>query len=173
VKRVLASLQLSRQNFLGVHLRKMEDQCLNAMKKLSGRKYSTNLLPFCNISIGLVQDVQETLSLKNFPLFYATDGQKEIRDKEFSDAGGVTTDWNTIPKDIFSPALDMFLLREADVFIGNPASSFSSLVSQWRVANRKKNKEILSWPQIYTSMTVDSFYDHPNFEFWCKKDSGK
>lgn len=123
----------------------------------------------CNISIGVVQGVQQLFpESSNMKIFVASDGQDPARDSSFQSLGAYFIDWSQLDQNIFPPVLDLFLLTESEIFIGNPTSSFSSLVATWRVIKRQRNQEVLSWPLVYPEMTMESFFKCARFEFWCR-----
>jgi hypothetical protein len=64
---------------------------------------------------------------------------------------------------VFEPAVDMFLLERAELFIGNMLSTFSTNVAAIRYASGAR-PSVLSWPEIETNK---SFWECERAHFWC------
>jgi hypothetical protein len=173
----------------GVHLRKMEKVCYGNAKAYFSPQTTVNIRNMCSMNYSLVSDIVQTIYSNEEteaipPLFVATDRQDSDRDKQFVENGGVVVDWKSVMsnsgKSLFEPALDFFMLIDADVFLGNSVSSFSSTVAMIRVAKKKINREIMSWPLVRLEddssedssslfSSVDSFWKCNRFKYWCAK----
>jgi hypothetical protein len=166
----LAKAKDEGKTVVAVHLRKMEQMCYKYVKANYDSLYYENLRNMCNITVDVVSEVVDFLDLdiSSSEIFVATDGQDVNRDASFAAVGARFVNWSNVDTHhFFAPALDFMLLQKADVFIGNPTSSFSSLVSLFRVHNSNVNREFLYWPIVYPDLSVDSFFKCARFEFWC------
>lgn len=165
-------------NYVAVHLRKMESVCYNHARKHFLPNFQENLQAMCNITYGLVSSaiskIYPELISKSFPIYVASDLQDPDRDADFKKNGAIFYDFKKDPTIgekgsslYFGPALDFFLLIDSDTLIGNSMSSFSSIASAIRVSQKNQNHEILSWPLIFSSNSVEDFWKCSRFEFWC------
>lgn len=178
VEHVRSALHLDR--YIAIHLRGFENTCMRIMNITFSTERVESLHSMCNITVDTVtRFAEQPLGLRNesghmLPIYVASDGQNKKKDDSFKNKlnARFLSDALKLKPDPFveslSPAfIDFFMLFEAEVLIGNPASSFAGTAAKARVAQRGVNKELFSSPLIYPSLTVADFNKCLLFESVC------
>lgn len=161
---------LTKGKYVGVHLRKLESECLRHAKSHFQSDFQQSLTSMCNISLSMVRDITEK-HLQNstdMKVFVASDGQDRVRDSQFRDTGAVFIE-QVDAHGYFLPALDYLMLLDSFSMIGNPMSSFSSTVAIIRVGRGRANRDILNWPIVNEGIDESNFWTCHRFMFWCSK----
>lgn len=166
--------------YVAVHLRWLEGKCVGRAGMYYMKHVSKPIANMCLNKWELTSKILEAKGLGNMPLFLASDRQRPDADKDFEKHGAVTYDRGN-KKDkyygdgthfvksraggqIFEPAVDMFLLAGAELFVGNMLSTFSTNVAAIRYANHAQ-ESVLAWPPPDTQ--GKTFWECERAHFWC------
>lgn len=150
-------------NYTAFHMRSLEGSCA---KRLAANPVEQIM---CSLTPADIAKEQQSALWKDFAScrpesgrlchFMATDREVPERDRMFLKAGFITTDAKAInPRphyinsDTLHYAVDVYILLHAGIFIGNPASTLSSLVASLRWHMQRPS--ILQWPPVPINHTI-------------------
>mmetsp|Transcript_6111 Transcript_6111/g.8286 ORF Transcript_6111/g.8286 Transcript_6111/m.8286 type:complete len:384 (-) Transcript_6111:171-1322(-) len=166
--------------YVAVHLRWLEGKCVGRAESYYTPAMQAPIGAMCSIKYKFLQKIREAKGRGNIThLFIASDRQRPDADKDFEKNGAVSYDRGN-KKDkyygdgthfvkgrsgalIFEPAVDMFLLVGADLFVGNMLSTFSTSVTAIRYADGER-ESVLAWPEPQHNKP---FWECERAHFWC------
>ncbi|CAL6390520.1 unnamed protein product [Bathycoccus prasinos] len=170
--------------YVGVHLRYLEGKCPHRARAYYMPKVEKQIAAMCHNTFPHTQRVLQDhgIDLKSGTKIYlASDRQRPDADKSFEKAGSISYDKGNkkdkyfgdgtqfvkgyIGKKVFEPAVDMFILAGAKIFVGNMLSTFSTNTANIRYGWGAR-RSVLAWPEP-PIMKERSFWECERAAFWC------
>ena len=164
--------------YVAVHTRWLEGKCPGRASGYYVKSISKQIGAMCNNNYKLTSQVLKARNLMGSKLFLASDRQRPDNDKTFRSAGAISYDRGNgkdryygggthfvkghTGKLVFEPLVDMFLLVDAKLFIGNMISTFSTNAASIRASQGLES--VLAWPEPRTTKT---FWECERAHFWC------
>ena len=134
--------------YIAVHHRWRENLCL---KQICGASKFKTLCPLyqelCYMNSEFLNSFLIHNGLDLFGLFLATDSQYRLTDDDMIERGAITYQGKYPSNKLKGAIIDMWLLVHGDIFIGNPLSSFSIIVSLFRQIH-ETGPSYLHWQPI-------------------------
>jgi hypothetical protein len=168
--------------YVGVHLRYLEGKCPGRAEAYYMPKVQKQIAAMCHNTFPHTKRVLEDHGLREISKIYlASDRQRPDADKTFEKAGSISYDKGNkkdkyfgdgtqfvkgyIGQKVFEPAVDMFILAGAKIFVGNMLSTFSTNTANIRYGWGAR-RSVLAWPEP-AIMKERSFWECERAAFWC------
>ena len=169
--------------YIGVHLRYLEGKCPGRAKMFYMPTVEKQIAAMCNNMYPHTAKVVKAqgIDMSGRKLYLSSDRQRQDADKSFEKQGSISYDRGNkkdkyfgdgthfvtghTGKKIFEPAVDMFMLVGAKLFVGNMLSTFSTNVANIRYGHGAR-RSVLAWPEP-AIMKERSFWECERANFWC------
>eukprot|EP00457_Paulinella_chromatophora_P011227 gb/GEZN01011355.1/.p1 GENE.gb/GEZN01011355.1/~~gb/GEZN01011355.1/.p1 ORF type:complete len:357 (-),score=0.29 gb/GEZN01011355.1/:6-1076(-) len=160
LKRMLHNFSLFHTKYVGIHLRALDDHCIQHMENACGSftpadlqisfNFSNNYKAICDTSDEYVDTILASLNGLGLPFYVAHDSQRKSLDRleKLRRRYNVTTQPPGMPG-MLSMLFDQLMLINSHIFIGNPASTFTGTVSGVRYIMFSENNR---QPQFFTNI---------------------
>jgi len=170
--------------YVGVHLRYLEGKCPHRARSYYMPKVEKQIAAMCHNTFPHTKKVLQDhgIDLKlGTKIYLASDRQRPDADRSFEKAGSISYDKGNkkdkyfgdgtqfvkgyIGKKVFEPAVDMFILAGAKIFVGNMLSTFSTNTANIRYGWGAR-RSVLAWPEP-PIMKERTFWECERAAFWC------
>ena len=169
--------------YVGIHLRYLEGKCPGRAKMFYMPKVEKQIAAMCHNTYSHTAKVVKAAGIdpSDSKMYLSSDRQRPDADKSFEQKGSISYDMGN-KKDkyfgdgthfvkghtgqkVFEPAVDMFMLVGAKLFVGNMLSTFSTNVANIRYGHGGR-RSILAYPEPEI-MQERSFWECERATFWC------